>query len=97
MRNQDSEGKSVSSIDERRLVIAEKKLFFNCTRGQHRARDFRSIRTYFSFKGKHDNSICDKESNPLLATRNSGKYRRCKIPCINRYWCRCLICLIKNH
>lgn len=73
MRNQYSEGKSVSSIDERRLVLAKKKLFFNCTRDQPRATDCRSIRTYFSFK-KHHDSICDKKSNPLFTTNSSGKY-----------------------
>ena len=73
MRNQYSEGKSVSSIDERRLVLAKKKLFFNSTRDQPRATDCRSIRTYFSFK-KHHDSICDKKSNPLFTTNNSGKY-----------------------
>ena len=90
MRNQYSEGKSVSSIDERRLVLAKKKLFFNCTRDQPRATDCRNIRTYFSFKGKHHDSICDKKSNPLFTTHNSGKYQKFEIPSINMCRCRCL-------
>ena len=92
MRNQYSEGKSVSSKDERRLVLAKKKLFFNCTRDQPRATDCRSIRTYFNFKGKHHDSICDKKSNLLFTTNNSGSkvVEKFEIPCINRDRCRCL-------
>ena len=47
---------SVSSIEEHRLVLARKKLCFNCTGGQHKASECRSNRT--CCKGKHYTSIC---------------------------------------
>ena len=50
--NKDSESESASSIEERRLTLAKKKLCFNCTGGQHRASECRSNRTCFSCKGK---------------------------------------------
>ena len=57
-----SECESFSSIEERRLKPARKKLCFNRTGGQHRASEFRSNITCFSSNGKYHTSISDKKS-----------------------------------
>ena len=66
-----SECESVSSIEEHSLILTIKKLFLNCTGGQHRASECRSNRTCFSCKGKHHTSICDKKANALLTTNSN--------------------------
>ena len=53
------------------LILARKKLCFNCTGGQHRASECRSNRTCFNCKGKHHTSICDKKANALLTTNSN--------------------------
>ena len=58
----------MSNIGERKRILSEKKLCFNCTAQQHRANQCNSKRTCTICKRKHHTSICDKqdESKTLL-------------------------------
>ena len=53
----------VSSSNERKRFLAEKKLCFNCTGEQHRASRCQSNRSCMKCGQRHHSSICDKESN----------------------------------
>ena len=74
VRNQDikvSQSVVSRSIKVSRLILARKKLYFNCIGGQHRASECRSNRTCFSCKGKHHTLIYDKKANALLTTNSN--------------------------
>jgi len=72
----ESEHKSVDcdqvlSVQERKKILATKKLCFNCTGAKHRASDCRSKYKCQKCESKHHTSICDKEPTPqrmMLAT-----------------------------
>ena len=52
---------NVQSIEERKKMLADKRLCFNCTGAKHRIRDFKSRNTCRMCDGKHHTSICDKK------------------------------------
>ena len=86
-----SESETVSIIDERRLILARKKLCFNRTRVQHRASECRSNRTCFSCEGKHYTSICDEKANVLLTTNSNMATYPAVIVSVEGVKCRALI------
>ena len=51
--------------EERRKILAEKRLCFKCTGAKHRAVDCKSKNTCQVCQGKHHTSICDKSQTPL--------------------------------
>ena len=63
-----SDCKTVSDIEERRLILSKKKLCFSCTRTKHRTSECLSNRSCVKCKGKHHSSICDNTTNTLLTT-----------------------------
>ena len=69
----------VKTTLERRKLLSEKKLCFNCTKPKHPAADSRSSKTCQICKNKHHTSICDKSwstsTEPLLnTTENNAIY-----------------------
>ena len=54
----------VVKLEERRKILAEKLLCFNCTGAKHRAVDCKSKNTCQVCQGKHNTSICDKSQTP---------------------------------
>ena len=66
-----SECKTVAKVSERRLILSQKRLCFNCTGSKHRASECRSTKTCLTCKEKHHTSICEKSSNMLLTTNTS--------------------------
>ena len=70
----DKEGHKSSefkTVAERRLILSQKRLCFNCTGSKHRASERRSTKTCLTCKEKHHTSICEKGSNMLLTTNTS--------------------------
>ena len=51
----------VQSIEERKKIIADKRLCFNCTGAKHRASDCKSRNTCRICDGKHHTLKCDKK------------------------------------
>ena len=63
-----SDWKTVSDIEERRLILSKKKLCFSCSGTKHQASECLSNRSCVKCKGKHHSSICDKTTTTLLTT-----------------------------
>ena len=57
-------------IEERRKILSEKKLCFNCTGTQHRTLACKSKRMCQICQRKHHISTCDKSGNMMLPTEN---------------------------
>ena len=57
----------VVKTDERKKILAEKRLCFNCTGARHRASDCKSKNTCQNCQAKHHTSICDKTEKPREA------------------------------
>ena len=63
----------VTSIDDRRKILSNKRLCFNCTGKSHRANECNSRIDCQICHKKHHTSICDKAANELLTTINESK------------------------
>ena len=61
----------MTTCDERKKLLAQKKLCFNCTGSRHRAAECKSISTCQNCKLKHHTSICNKQNLYLTATENT--------------------------
>ena len=87
--------KTVKKTSERRKLLSEKKLCFNCAKPKHRAADFRSSKTCLMCKNKHHTSICDKSSSTstesLLTTTENNVIYPVVIVKINGVKCRALL------
>eukprot|EP00794_Sanderia_malayensis_P020984 gene20984-biopygen15490 len=69
-----SDCQQVSTIEERRKILSDKRLCFSCTGTQHRASECRSRSTCLVCKRKHHTSICDKaKQDQILTTTNERK------------------------
>ena len=66
-----SECKTVAKVLERRLILSQKRLCFNCTGSKHRASECRSTKTCLTCKEKHHTSISEKGSNMLLTSNTN--------------------------
>ena len=86
-----SDCKTVSDIEERRLILSKKKLCFNCTGTKQRASECLSKRSYVKCKGKHHSSICDKTTTTLLTTSSCSVTYSVVLIKIEGVKCRALI------
>ena len=66
-----SERKTVAKVSDRRLILSQKRLCFNCTGCKHSASECRSPKTCLTCKEKHHTSIYEKGSNVLPTTGTS--------------------------
>ena len=70
------DSEKVKSVSDRRNILSEKRLCFNCKDTKHSAADFRSNRKCLLSKCKHHNSNCqkrsDKTSQLMLASTESS-------------------------
>ena len=55
-----TECKKITKVHERREILKQKRLCFNCTGAGHRASDCPSKGTCRNCRGKHHTSVCDK-------------------------------------
>ena len=60
------------SVDERKGILAKKKLYFNCTGPKHRANECRSTILCQKCNQKHQTSICTVTESSKTATRVSS-------------------------
>ncbi|XP_022804811.1 uncharacterized protein LOC111342037 [Stylophora pistillata] len=61
--------KTVATVDDRRKVLSNKRLCFNCTGSKHRADDFKSRSLCQICHRRHHTSICNSRiSNQLMTT-----------------------------
>ena len=71
-----SDCKTAKTVTERRKILSDKKLCFNCTGAKYRTVEFRSTKTCLKCKNKHHTSICDKladsKSELMLVTTEAN-------------------------
>ena len=58
-------------MSDRRLILSQKRLCFNCPGSKHRASECQSTKTCLTCKEKHHTSICEKNSNMIFTTNTS--------------------------
>ena len=63
---------TVTDIDQRKKLLAEKKLCFNCTGTKHRAADCKSVHKCSKCNMKHHSSICTMKDQLLTASGSNG-------------------------
>ena len=63
-----NECEKVKGIQERKKTLSEKKLCFNCTGKENRALECKSKSSCQICQRKHHASICDKNSQKMMAT-----------------------------
>ena len=66
-----SECETVAKVSDRRLILSQKRLCFNCTGTKYRASECPSTKTCLTCKEKHHTSMCEKGSDILLTTNTS--------------------------
>ena len=82
--------KTVTKVEDRKKILSEKKLCFNCTGMKHRAADCRSKRTCQMCDSKHHTSICTKSNAMMVATEGSVIYPVVVVN-VNNVTCRALL------
>ena len=65
--------KTVASVDERKRVLSNKHLCFNCTGTRHKAVDCRCRVVCEVCQKKHHTSICDRLGEQLITATSAGK------------------------
>ena len=71
--NKSTNCNSVTSINERRKILSDKKLCFNCTGTKHRANECKNENTCRTCKRKHHTSICEKTQDVTFNTSERNK------------------------
>eukprot|EP00794_Sanderia_malayensis_P001494 gene1494-biopygen1238 len=88
------ECKKVEQVNERRNILRQKKLCFNCTGSGHRASVCESKGSCRNCKGKHHTSVCDKaqrEAEVLLVTGEQSVIYPVVIVKVEGVTCRALL------
>ena len=87
-----SDCKTAKTVTERRKILSDKKLCFNCTGAKHRAAECRSSKTCLKYKNKHHTFICDdsKSESILVITETNVTYPVAIIK-VNGVKCRALL------
>ena len=65
--------KTVTTLDERKQLLSNKHLCFNCTGSKHRAVDCRSRSLCQICQKRHHTSICDRLGDQLMTATSLGK------------------------
>ena len=65
--------KTVASVDERKRVLSNKHLCFNCTGTRHKAVDCRCRLLCQVCQKRHHTSICDRLGEQLMTATSAGK------------------------
>ena len=65
--------KTVNTLDERKRLLNNKHLCFNCTGSKHRAVDCRSRSLCQICQKRHHTSICDRLGDQLMTATSLGK------------------------
>ena len=90
-----SDCKTAKTVTERRKILSDKKLCFNCTGAKYRTVEFRSTKTCLKCKNKHHTSICDKladsKSEPMLVATEANVTYPVAIIKVNGVKCRALL------
>ena len=83
---------NVASVNERKRILSEKRLCFNCTSALHRAAACPSKGSCQSCKKRHHTSICEGNSgNPLLTASSKEGVMPIVLLRVNGITCRALI------
>ena len=82
--------KTVTKVEDRKRILSEKKLCFNCTGVKHRAANCRSKQTCQTCKNKHHSSICS-QSNPMMAATEGSVIYPVVVVNVNNILCRALL------
>ena len=85
----------VTEINQRREILAKKKLCFNCASGNHRAANCPSKRACQNCEKRHHTSICDSKPKTDLMKMTTKTGSECVFPVVvvrvNGVKCRALI------
>ena len=86
----------VTGVSERRVILSEKRLCFNCTGSKHKARECQSHKRCQFCKKKHHSSICEDRppgtpTEPMLATNESTVVYPTIVVSISGIKCRALL------
>ena len=65
--------KTVASVDERKRVLSNKRLCFNCTGTRHKAADCKCRVLCQVCQKRHHTSICDRLGEQLMTATSAGK------------------------
>ena len=80
----------MKEIQERKKTLSEKKLCFNCTGKEHTASECKSKILYQICQRKHHTSICDKNSQMMMAAESLVIYPVVVVK-VNNIMCRALL------
>ncbi|XP_065058645.1 uncharacterized protein LOC135686359 [Rhopilema esculentum] len=89
-----SECKKVVKVSERREILRQKRLCFNCTSSGHKASVCTSKGSCRNCRGKHHTSVCDKvekQGDVLLVTGEQGVVHPVVIVKVEGVLCRALL------
>ena len=90
-----SDCKTAKTVTERRKILSDKKLYFNCTGAKPRAVECRSAKICLKCKNKHHTSICEKladgKSEPMSVTTETNVKYPVAIIEVNGAECRTLL------
>ena len=82
--------KTVTKVEDRKRLLSEKKLCFNCTGVKHRAADCRNKKTCQTCKNECDSSISSQLNPMMVATEGSIIYPIVVVK-VNNILCRALL------
>ena len=82
--------KTVAKFEDRKRLLSEKKLCFNCTRVKHRAADCRNKKTCQTCKNECHPSISSQLNSMMVATEGSIIYHIMVVK-VNNILCRALL------
>ena len=90
-----SDCKTAKTVTDRKKILSNKKICFNCAGAKQRAAECRSAKSCLKCKRKHHTSICDKlagsKSEPMLVTTEANVTYPVAIIKVNSVKCRALL------
>ena len=99
-KQESSNCKTITKIENGKKILSEKTLCFNCTGVKHRAVEYPSKRTCQICKGKHYLSLCKQSSKMMVSTEGFVEYPVVVVK-VNNIICRTLLyvmpCAIWYH